>query len=47
MPNQAGDASAAPIGYYYVPNNFGGQYFPVPQDAQPFVYPQFVAVQQE
>jgi len=47
MPNQAGDAAAAPIGYYYVPNNFGGQYFPVPQDAQPFVYPQFVAVQQE
>jgi len=47
IPNQAGDATAIPMGYYYVPNAFGGQYIPVSQDAQPFAYPQFIPVQQE
>jgi len=46
MPNQAGDAQ--PIGYYYVPNAFGGQYIAVSQDPQQqFSYPQFVTVPQE
>jgi len=46
MPNQAGDAQ--PIGYYYVPNAFGGQYIAVSQDPQQqFAYPQFVTIPQE
>jgi len=38
---------AAPIGYYYVPSTFAGQYMPVPQGSQPMVYPQFIPVTQE
>jgi len=41
------DQNATPMGYYYVPTAFAGSYIPVPQNAQPVAYPQFIPVQQQ
>jgi len=46
MPSSV-DQNATPMGYYYVPTSFAGSYIPVPQNAQPVAYPQFIPVQQQ